>query len=259
MLKEVKCLKIHEGASVETKHEVVKEEPLSLSINGRHFVTAMISPKMKKEFVIGHLFTEGIISGIEELESLQLVENIARVLITNPLKVVAARKTIVSGCGGESSFLDESKLPTIKSNLTIDAGDLIAGVRSILGSPMHRITGGVHLVGLFGKQDHKSIRICISEDIGRHNALDKVIGYGLINNTDFEQTFIACTGRISSEMALKCSMANIPVIASRGATTSLAIELAEKTGLCIIGFVRGERMNVYTNRYRTTFSKPEYP
>ncbi len=246
MLKEVKCTKFHDSDFVESKHEVIKEEPLSIFINGRHFVTTMISPQMKEEFVIGHLFSEGIIRAIEELESLQIEESIANVIISSPLKVLAARKLIVSGCGGATSFLNESKLPKVTSDLKIDAFAVFKAVNSISGSDLHRITGGVHVVGLFDKGD----RICISEDIGRHNALDKVIGYGLTRNTDFEETFVACTGRISSEMALKCSVANIPVIASRGATTSLAIEIAEKTGLCVIGFVRSERMNVYTNSGR---------
>ncbi len=246
MLKELKCTKFHAGDFLESEHEVVKEEPLSIIINGRHFVTTMISPQMKKEFVMGHLFSEGIIRDVKELESLQIEENIANVIISSPLKVLAAKKLIVSGCGGGASFLDESKLPKIRSDLKIDAVEVFKAVKSISGSDLHRITGGVHVVGLFDKES----RICISEDIGRHNALDKVIGYGLTVNIDFEDTFVACTGRISSEMALKCSAANIPVIASKGATTSLAIEIAEKTGLCIIGFVRGERMNVYTNRER---------
>jgi FdhD protein len=115
----------------------------------------------------------------------------------------------------------------------------------------------VHLVGLFERYTHGYVAVLIVEDVGRHNALDKVIGYGLTRGIAFEKTFVACTGRISSEMALKCAIANIPVIASRGATTSLAIELAEKTGLCIIGFVRGERMNVYTNPERVVREKEE--
>jgi FdhD protein len=84
------------------------------------------------------------------------------------------------------------------------------------------------------------------EDIGRHNALDKAIGYGLKHDVDFSRTIIASSGRISSEMIRKCLIANIPIIASRGATTTLAIRLGEQSGLTILGFVRGQKMNIYT-------------
>jgi FdhD protein len=231
---------------IKSRHEVVEELPLSIFINGRHFITAMISPQMVREFIIGYLFSEKVIKNIEEIESLQIEENIAKVIINNPLKVLSVKKLIVSGCGGGSSFLDELKLPKTSFNLKIDVGDIFGGLKSLLNSDLHRMTGGVHIVGLF----HKKAVICISEDIGRHNALDKVIGCGLIKNIDFEGTFVACTGRTSSDMALKCSVASIPIIASRGAVTSLAIEIAEKTGLTTIGFVRGRRMNIYTNRER---------
>lgn len=164
MLKEVKCTKFYEGDFVESEHGVIKEEPLSIYINGRHFVTTMISPEMKKEFVIGHLFSESIIRDIDEMESLQIEENIANVIISSHLKVLAARKIIVSGCGGGASFLDESKLPKESSDLKIGAFEVFKGVKSISGSDLHRITGGVHVVGLFDKKS----RICISEDIGRH-------------------------------------------------------------------------------------------
>ncbi len=246
MLKKFNCLKFNANNFIKSRHEVVEELPLSIFINGRYFVTAMISPQMVREFVIGYLFSEKVIKNIEEIESLQIEKNIAKVIISIPLKVLSVKKLIVSGCGGESSFLDELKLPKISSNLKIDAGDIFGGLKSLLNSDLHRVTGGVHIVGLFRK---KAV-ICISEDIGRHNALDKVIGYGLIKNVDFKMTFVVCTGRISFDMALKCSVASIPIIASRGATTSLAIEIAEKTGLTTIGFVRGRRMNIYTNRER---------
>jgi FdhD protein len=87
----------------------------------------------------------------------------------------------------------------------------------------------------------------VAEDIGRHNALDKVIGRGLLTGVSFGQTYAASTGRISSEMALKASRAGIPLTASRGSATSLALEIAERTGLTIAGFVRGRSMSVYTN------------
>jgi len=250
MLKAVKCVKYNAGVSEEATHEVVIEEPLVISLNGRHFVTAMISPGMTKEFVIGHLFSEGLIKSTKELESLQLDDRTANVIITHPLRVVTAQKLILTGCGTGSSFLDEDKIPKIQATALIEVATVAEGVASVLQSQLHRTTGGVHLVGLFEQYMHKYVPVCLIEDVGRHNALDKAIGYGLLRAIDFAKTFVASTGRISSEMALKCAVANIPLIASRGATTSLSIEVGEKSGLCICGFVRGEKLNVYTHAER---------
>jgi FdhD protein len=250
ILKEVDCLKFRDGEFVEAKHEVAEEAPLAISVNGSHFVTAMLSPEMQREFVIGHLVTEGIIKDLAELESVQIEGHNASALVAHFLPGIAGKKFIVSGCGGGTSFLDESKLPAITSRLEVEQDSVFAAVKATLTSPVHRITGGVHLVGLFVVEEHEAKPICIAEDIGRHNAFDKVIGYGLLNDVPFDHAFVACSGRISSEMALKCAKTNISLIASRGATTSLAIALAEKTGLCIAGFVRGETMNVYTHAER---------
>jgi len=92
--------------------------------------------------------------------------------------------------------------------------------------------------------------ISVSEDIGRHNALDRVIGHGLRTGIDFSRTFIVSSGRISSEMVRKCLIANIPVIISRSATTTLSVEIAEKTGLTVVGFVRSGKMNIYSRPQR---------
>jgi FdhD protein len=96
----------------------------------------------------------------------------------------------------------------------------------------------------------KSGALCLVEDVGRHNAVDKAIGYALTKGIDFAQVFLASTGRISSEIVYKCAMANIPLVISRGAVTSLAIEVAKKAGLTVIGFARGGRMNIYTGEER---------
>ncbi|MHC1635436.1 MAG: formate dehydrogenase accessory sulfurtransferase FdhD [Candidatus Methanospirareceae archaeon] len=245
--KGVKCIRLRDDGIVESEHDVAEETALSIFVNGRHFLTAMISPGMEKEFVIGHLFSEGIIKNVKEIESLQIEGSVAKVIITNPQRVLIAREVIVSGCGGAFSF--ESRLPKVNSNLKVHSKHIFSGIKAISSSNLHKITGGVHSVGLF----HENNAICISEDIGRHNALDKVIGYGLTKGVDFKGSFVTCTGRISSEMAMKCAVANIPVIASRGATTSLAVEIGKKSGLTIVGFVRGNEMNVYTNPDRIVF------
>lgn len=248
MIKECKCLRLDCAAAEEASCQVVEEVPLSIFINGRHFVTAMTSPQMRAEFVTGHLFAERIIAGPQEIESLEIEGNVARVIATHPMRAIVPRRPIVSGCGGIASFLDESKLPEIMSDLRIGRQRASEAMRAISNSQTHIATGGVHCVGLFAEDGP----ICIIEDIGRHNALDKAIGYALIHKPEkgLCRTFVACTGRVSSDMALKCSVAGIPVIVSRGATTSLAISIAERTGLCIIGFLRGKRLSVYTNRER---------
>ncbi|HXW99152.1 MAG TPA: formate dehydrogenase accessory sulfurtransferase FdhD, partial [Methanomicrobiales archaeon] len=87
-------------------------------------------------------------------------------------------------------------------------------------------------------------------DIGRHNALDRVIGHAIIHDIPLGESYVLSSGRISSEMARKCLVAGIPIVASRGATTTLAVNLAEKNGLTVIGFVRGGGMNIYTNPQR---------
>jgi len=231
---------------VEADCPVVEEVPLSIFINGRHFVTAMISPRMREEFVTGHLFSERIVARRQEIESLEIEGNVARAIISNPIRAIIPRRPIVSGCGGIASYLDESKLPEIRSSLRIGKEEAFAAMKSISLSETHVATGGVHSVGLFIRDGP----VCIIEDIGRHNALDKAIGYALAQDVDLGLTYAACTGRISSDMALKCSVAGIPIIVSRGATTSLAISIAERSGLTIVGFVRGKRLNVYTNRQR---------
>lgn len=247
MIRDYNCMRMDGDLWEEAACQVVEEVPLSIFINGRHFATAMISPQLRAEFVTGHLYSERIIALKNEIESLEIEGNVARAIVANPMRAIVPRRPIVSGCGGIASFLDESKLPLIKSGLMIDRIQAKEAMNSISLSEIHIATGGVHSVGIFGVGAP-----IIIEDIGRHNALDKAIGCALMHRQDydFSRTYAACTGRVSSDMALKCSVAGIPIVVSRGATTSLAISIAERTGLCIIGFLRGMRLSVYTHRER---------
>jgi FdhD protein len=255
----VPCIKYDNGSMVPSSHEVVMEVPLAVFVNGRHALTAMVSPAMLEEFVTGFLYTERIIRKLEDIESLRIEEQkdknrdetdtdtlSASVLTKNPFSIIFSSKTVLSGCGGDTSYVDAEKLPKIQSDLVTEVSTIKSVMKETLVSDLHTRTGGIHIVGLFGPDG----KICVIEDIGRHNALDKVIGYGLKHGVDLSRTIVTCSGRLSSEMARKCLMANIPVIASRGATTTLAINMAEKAGLTIIGFVRSQKMNIYTGAER---------
>ncbi len=92
--------------------------------------------------------------------------------------------------------------------------------------------------------------LVFTEDIGRHNAVDKVIGYALLENVPVQGKVMLASGRLSSEIVTKCARAGIPVVVSRSAPTSLAVEIADAAGITLVGFVRGDRMNIYTGRQR---------
>jgi FdhD protein len=246
MFRRLPCIKIDGETAKRDLHEVIEEVPLALFVNGRHAMTAMMSPVQLADFVTGYLFTEQIIKGVDEIESIRIEQNRMSVITKNLFKVLGPKKTILSGCGGSTSYIDTEKLPKIRSGYTISADDIRTSVRAVLNSELHVTTGGIHIVSLL---DREKI-LAVSEDIGRHNALDRVIGFALRNKIDLSRTWVIVSGRISSEMVRKCLIAGIPIIVSRGATTTLAVGIADKAGLTVVGFARSSKMVIYTHADR---------
>lgn len=243
MFRKLPCFKVDGDTCKRDHHEVIEEIPMALFVNGRHAMTAMMSGIQLEEFVTGYLFTEQIIRSVDEIESIRLEQNRMSVITKNLFKVLGPKKTILSGCGGSVSYIDTAKLPKVTSRYCITPADIRSAAKAVLNSELHVKTGGIHIVALLDRD-----RVLFSsEDIGRHNALDRVIGFGLRNRIDLSKTWVIVSGRISSEMVRKCLVAGIPVIVSRGATTTLAVETAQKTGLTVIGFARAGKMVVYSH------------
>src|SRR5512137_2388567 len=207
MYKKLPCIRVDGETCEEGRHEVIEEVPMALFVNGRHAMTAMMSPLQLEDFVTGYLYTEQIIKNVDEIESIRIEKNRMSVITRNLFKVLGPKKTILSGCGGSTSYIDTEKLPKITSDYSITTQDIWNSVKTVLNSELHMTTGGIHIVALL---DHQKI-LAVSEDIGRHNALDRVIGYGLRNRIDLSRTYVLVSGRISSEMVRKCLIANIPI------------------------------------------------
>jgi len=214
--------------ATKSKERVVREIGLSIFVNKRHFTTAMITPTMEKEFITGHLFGQRVIKNASDIESITIKDNIAEVSLPE--------------------IKDKEKdSPKIYSDFRVSREEIFEGVNAILKSEVFVETEAIHSAGLF---ERGAEAICISEDIGRHNALDKVIGYGLLHDIDFGNTFATSTGRQPLEMILRCCQANIPIIATKGVPTTLAIDIATKAGLTIVGLVRVNTMTIYSNPAR---------
>jgi FdhD protein len=248
MYRSLSCIRVDGDHFLHGEHDVVEESPIALFINGRHAVTVMLTPVNLEDFVTGYLFTEEIIKTIKEIESIKIEKNRVSVITKNLFKALPPKKTVLSGCGGSVSFIDVEKLPKIHSDFSISAAVITAALRSVPDSDIHRTTSAFYVVALLDVQRV----IIIAEDIGRHNAIDRIIGYALRNGIYMSQTFVISSGRISSEMVRKCLIANIPIIVSRSATTTLSVEIANKTGMTVIGCARDGKLNIYSHPERIT-------
>ncbi len=244
--KVIKCRQLADGEFTRSKTSVIIEKELPIYVNGKHLVTASITPVMEKEFVIGYLFGQGFIDSPEELISVDIEENGARVLLKNRSNITVTPEVtsyrIVSG-GGRVAYAGETKLPQIRSRRKISQQLLFKAMNTLFETArMYRETEGVHAAGLFTTDGDL---ICIVEDIGRHNTIDKVIGYALLNKIDCGNTFLVSTGRMASEMVAKICRAGIPTVATKTAVTDKGRETGRKHGMTIIGFVRdaGTRIN----------------
>jgi FdhD protein len=227
ILEKVAYTRVNGGCAVAAER-IIKETALTINLDGKHYATAMMMATLEKEYVIGHLFAQGVIRRAEDVNSISVKENTAEVTLV---------KTIA-----------ETPLPTrIDSDLKMKKEDVFDCVRAILKSPVFSETEAVHSAGLFL---HGQETVCIAEDLGRHNALDKVIGYALLHGIDFNQTLAASTGRQPTEMIVKCRNAGIPIIATKGVPTTLAVAMAIKAGITIAGLVRGSTMIVYSHPER---------
>ena len=243
--------KVIANESFKVTDKVITEYPVNIFVNDNHYSTMMITPENIEFLVIGALHSEMIIKDINEIKKFNIDLESHRCDVTLTHEIVFKNNErlniLSSACGGSNKRdFDEATLPKVKNTQKFNLETIFEQV-SIFNkeSVLFKETGGVHSVELV-----YSDKKLLFEDIGRHNAVDKVAGYIELNNISTNHSFIISSGRISSDMLIKCSISKIPIVLSRSAPTSLAITLAEKLGITLIGFVRGNRFNVYTNKHR---------
>jgi formate dehydrogenase accessory protein FdhD len=201
---------------------------------------------MVEEFVTGYLFGQGFIDSYGDIESIKLENNSANVSLAGGEKPTDwtdhARMRIVSG-GGKAVYFEKATLPEITSQVTVGKEVIFRAMNDLFErAEIYRDTEGGHAAGLYQAD---GTPVIIAEDIGRHNTMDKVIGYALMHRVDISKAFLVTTGRMASEMVVKICRVKIPVAATKTAVTSEAIKIAGDSGLTLIGFVRdaGNRIN----------------
>jgi FdhD protein len=246
------------------------EEPFEIRIAGRSLAVIMRTPGNDAELAMGFLFTEGIIQSAQDVVKIEdaldadglPMANVVNVVLSNThqsgnMQVQAGaferHFAVSSSCGlcGKNSIADLmcSTPPLETDTLRIPAATLYElSERLHAEQAIFSHTGGLHAAGLFSQEGEL---LLLREDVGRHNAVDKLIGYGLLHNTyPYNKHILLVSGRTSFEILQKALLARIPCVVAISAPSSLAVELAASSGITLVGFLRGHSMNAYTHPER---------
>ncbi|MBU3109971.1 formate dehydrogenase accessory sulfurtransferase FdhD [Clostridium lacusfryxellense] len=254
-----KVIKVVEDKSYECDELLVCEYSLTIFLNKKKLATLLCSPEKLRELTLGFLRTERLITSLDDITNFDLDEEKGIVEVETINKDTSREsfyskkvdlesiKSTSSKVPGAQNFLNEVNCEPVVSDVRLDVNKIYDFMTKDLDySEVFKTTGGVHCVALC---DAVEIRV-IAEDVARHNALDKVIGEALINDIYLKDKIIILSGRVSLEMILKAAKLQIPVIISKSAPTSLSVSLAKKVNITLVGFVRGNKMNIYSNGER---------
>lgn len=233
-----------------TEDKVIREFSLKILVNKQELVTLVCSPISLKELAVGYVYSEGLIKSKSDIINMELTGSGLHLTLEGSISTTVNKfSPIITSSSGK--MLDNADIKSLHFNC--DDGKIAYGniyeMAEVLskGSELFKETGGVHSALI---TDYDNSFIAFREDIGRHNTVDKIAGFMVLNQVSSKDKMLIISGRASSEMLLKTARSGIPILVSRSAPTDMAIELADKLGITLIGFVRGKRMNIYTHGHR---------
>ncbi len=240
----VSCRSLQGGSFLEATATLIVEKELKILLDETLLAVASLTPGMEREFVVGYLFTQGFIEGIDQVQSISISPQEAHVNLLVPApRPEGLNYRIVSG-GGRMAFA-EARSPVIESGLSLKREVVFQAMEALFqGGKIYKQTRGAHCAGLFTPEGRA---VSIVEDMGRHNCLDKIIGHALLKGIDLSSHFLASTGRMSSEMVAKLLRAGIPVVATKTAVTHRGVEMAKQANMTLVGFVRSAGMKIHTD------------
>lgn len=227
--------------------KVVKDSTITLTINNEISRNLSAIEDSLEEFAVGYLFNENMVKSLEDIEKIEINENHINVEIDD--KLLKTKETVLcsDSSGGWRSKIKE--IEPISSDFQVEADELINRIEELKNNaPIWQATGGTHVAGIVYKNN-----FIVKEDVSRHVAVDKVIGYGILHDYDLSNSYVIYSGRMPADMVIKIVRAGIPVLASNAAPAYSGCETAKKGNVTLVGFLRGQRFNVYNNKNRIIF------
>ncbi len=241
------------GKAEKTTDCIAEEVPLQISLNSTYTFVIWCSPSQYKELAVGYLLSEEILHSVDEIADVAVnqKENMCQIQLKPDVNLDERMKNSRRSTriiplikNPTSPYQKDEKIATVKSPLKVKAQTILDAINNLNSQAKgFKETGGLHDSAIF-KAD--GTMVAFSEDVGRHNTVDKVIGMASLNKEDFSQCFLLITGRVPGDMIYKAAKVGLPIVASVAAVLNSGIASAEKANIALVGFVRGTRMNVYT-------------
>lgn len=243
--KKFEVLDITENSKVKGASLIAVEDTITLFVNDTRIASIMATPNMLRELAVGYLICEGVVGDPSDIVDMRLGENLeVRITLKASDQVEIWHELRSSGCIGVGWEKNEDILVNSDAKFTADC---IGSSLRHLDSEAHDKTRGTHSASLI---DQDGNLIAKAVDIGRHNAVDKVVGSAVLNGVDLSGVFLISTGRQSAGMVLKAARAGIPLVVSKKAPLSSGIETAKKAGVTLVCFASKDKLSVYSHPER---------
>jgi len=249
----------HDGQPITTS--VTVERPLTLFLNGREIVTMMTIGDYPEYLAVGYLVNQNMLLDDDEITQVEYDDDIDVVVVRTARETnfeeKLKKKTLISGCAQGTVFgdvMEKFESVTLSDEVKLHTSDLYALVKKINTAPsLYLGAGAIH--GCVLCQDDRPLLYV--EDVGRHNAVDKIAGYMYLNGMSGADKIFYTTGRLTSEMVLKTVQMGIPILVSRSGFTAWGVELAQKAGLTLVGRARGKRFIALAGEHRIVFDSDD--
>ncbi|MBQ6100399.1 MAG: formate dehydrogenase accessory sulfurtransferase FdhD [Methanobrevibacter sp.] len=246
-VEEIDAINFKNGTAESAKEKVVQDETITLTINNEISRSLSAIEDSLEEFAVGYLFNENMVKSLDDIKHIEVKGTQINAEIDDTLLKTNETVLCSDSAGGWRSKIKD--VNPVKSNFKVHVNELIDRIEELKdNAEIWQATGGTHVAGIVFKDN-----FIVKEDVSRHVAVDKVIGYGLLHDFDLSQSYVIYSGRMPADMVIKMTRAGVPILASNAAPANSGYNIAKKGNITLVGFLRGQRCNIYNNQNRIIF------
>ncbi|WP_295116308.1 formate dehydrogenase accessory sulfurtransferase FdhD [uncultured Methanobrevibacter sp.] len=246
-IEEIDAIHYKNGDTENAKEKVVKDETITLTINGDISRSLSAIEDSLEEFTVGYLFNENMVNSMDSIKEIKVEGSQIYAEIDDTLLKTNETVLCSDSAGGWRSKI--KTVNPVESDFQVKVEELIARIEELKdNAEIWQATGGTHVAGIVYKD-----QFIVKEDVSRHVAVDKVIGYGLLHDFDLSNSYVIYSGRMPADMVIKMTRAGVPILASNAAPANSGYNIAKKGNITLVGFLRGQRCNIYNNQNRVIF------